>query len=880
MPPKISADAKGSKTKLIVTVLSNRGLQYRKTIVPAPLISNDEQFLADRISDSTFKAIFDFFEAHKHIFHHQLNEEPDPIKALHVKSSDYPRELPRNIIIYRNVLGELRCLIPLKAKLRNGEKVLASEGRNPAHINAGGFRTVKYVVDLHTRDLYAETINKGIDLRQQTTELEIFRTLHSEYINSLVCYAQYTNSHGQNVTVTVSPYYKHGTLGKHKLRDVSDSQKLRIVLQILFGIKDIHDLGYCHNDLKPGNILIQNGLMPLIIDLDGMTRHKPPTPNTIRTSLYRAPETYSSHTKLSDDNLATQVVIKDPTTREYDFPFNHKANDIWALGIIIYQMIYADQFPNMDFIEQAREKITEKEITDVYSREKRALELLAYTCLRPQRRDRLTINATICQMFLLIAKNQLDQHGWKMLTTEDSINTEQSRLAMCELLFAGEVDLFYKLSLGMQKRIINAIAGDKNVAQFKKFNFYNAIQSRMRPLFWYFTVTEINEVLVGESSLLRHVPDRKEYRHKLRQIHFYLGRNTEDFSQLCRSLSETDLQATLVDYQQNQSFRYQGLLDFILRYNLTFPLSIRLWPLEYRQDFIKDLFNHPAHTVATLFLNNIVQGGLGSAESLSVVLKFLEKRQSELLNLELKYQLIFHTIKQAIIIYSDLSEKNQGRYKTLFLNYYLSFSSEILTILKSMLASTKQPLSFLCQVFKNLPDEDSLRLWIEGISFSDTTETRQFLPKNSAIPSALWTEMQIKIFRFIDRITNESLTAEEKLQILERLFEYVFKNKVTLYPLRHATFDAIGTLLGKGEKISKRGVEQLAVIRDSAYQHFNLVKQNKPEILEGYLNKTIFKAHRERGFFNRWRDTSHQKLIRQEMNRIPMADTSTVLQTS
>lgn len=50
-----------------------------------------------------------------------------------------------------------------------------------------------------------------------------------------------------------------------------------------------------------------------------------------------------------------------------------------------------------------------------------------------------------------------------------------------------------------------------------------------------------------------------------------------------------------------------------------------------------------------------------------------------------------------------------------------------------------------------------------------------------------------------------------------------------------------------------------------------MAKQNKPEILEPYFNKSIFKAHRERGFFNKWRETSHQKLIRQEINRLTSA---------
>lgn len=429
MPPKIvtsTPEEKGGPSKSPLTIQATNGFKYVLSILTAPVISNDREFLAYRISDAVLDKILIFFNNNKQRFLQQIRTESDPKKALHLKSIHYPDKLPRNIIIYQNSNGELRCLIPLKAKLSNGDKILAIDGGvNPGHINAGGFRSVKYVVDLHTKELYAETINKGTDLRQQSTELELFQKLNSDYLNAMVCYTQYINSHGRPVTVTISPYYKHGTLGANKMKHVSDKQKLRIVLQLLFGVKDIHDLEYCHNDLKPGNILIKNDLVPLIIDLDGVTRHQPIIPHAICTPAYRAPETYNAYSLtqlIPEGTLASHVVQKYPKACEYSYPFNHKANDIWALGIIIYQMIHDDEFPRFSFLEQDRDKITKRKITAEYTHEKLFLELLSYSCLRPQRADRLNINELISLMFYCLAKSQIQLYGWQIFTARDGEN--------------------------------------------------------------------------------------------------------------------------------------------------------------------------------------------------------------------------------------------------------------------------------------------------------------------------------------------------------------------------------------------------------------------------------------------------------------------------
>lgn len=423
----------------------------------------------------------------------------------------------------------------------------------------------------------------------------------------------------------------------------------------------------------------------------------------------------------------------------------------------------------------------------------------------------------------------------------------------------------------IQRNIIDKLAKDKDLSQFKKLNFYKSMAKMTRPYFWNFTAPEISNILTARC--LSPDSDRKaslEYRRKLPQIHAYVTKNPVALKELSVLLSTIDLQATLVDFQKHQQYRYTGLMDFLLRHKIFLPLSIPPGLSQYRNVFIKDLFQYPAHSIAQLLLKNIANGRLRSEGSLDIILQFLEKKHLELLNIENKHQIILYTLKQAMLIYSALSKENQRRYEALFIEYYLTFSSRILEDLIPMLSRGKT-LSLLGQIFKNLSAEDWLRHWIEVVSLVDRTAAILFIPETPTIARSLWTDMQQNIFRFIYIISNENFSPEEKLKILERLFDYVYSNQKNIYPLRHATFDSIGTFLGKGEKISKHGFEQLAVIREAAFNYLKMAKQNKPEILEPYFNKSIFKAHRERGFFNKWRETSHQKLIRQEINRLTSA---------
>lgn len=163
--------------------------------------------------------------------------------------------LPRSLLIYLDARMNLRCLVQLKSHLANGVRVLEDKNKNiepqknRLYVGKGGHRTVKFLFDFHSCELYAETINEGED---RINELCQLMEIVSPYISPLTCYSIYPNSKNNEVTITVSPYLRQVNY-PHEL---SEAAKIRGMLQILLGVKAIHDKGRCYNDLSLNNLLI------------------------------------------------------------------------------------------------------------------------------------------------------------------------------------------------------------------------------------------------------------------------------------------------------------------------------------------------------------------------------------------------------------------------------------------------------------------------------------------------------------------------------------------------------------------------------------------------------------------------------------------------
>ena len=122
---------------------------------------------------------------------------------------------------------------------------------------------------------------------------------------------------------------------------------LLIALDVARGLKYIHSKGIIHNDIKPGNIMIQKGsFIPKIIDfglscflIDGEETEEKYCITNVGTPLYLAPEFF------------------DPRG------FKTPASDMWSLGVMLYKMA-TGKYPFIDnSVKGVLDKIKNASIT-------------------------------------------------------------------------------------------------------------------------------------------------------------------------------------------------------------------------------------------------------------------------------------------------------------------------------------------------------------------------------------------------------------------------------------------------------------------------------------------------------------------------------------
>lgn len=105
-------------------------------------------------------------------------------------------------------------------------------------------------------------------------------------------------------------------------------------MEMLYAVKEIHDRGVIHSDLKPANFLEVNGRIKLIdfgiassvqSDMTSVIKNV-----SLGTFSYISPEALSNDSSTNDDS---------PNYGKQKFKISFKS-DVWSLGCILYQLIY------------------------------------------------------------------------------------------------------------------------------------------------------------------------------------------------------------------------------------------------------------------------------------------------------------------------------------------------------------------------------------------------------------------------------------------------------------------------------------------------------------------------------------------------------------
>lgn len=170
-----------------------------------------------------------------------------------------------------------------------------------------------YIVeDKQTKQMMILKLIKIYDLEKQLREIEVHKRLNYKFVIKMIDY-DISKTH----IILLIEYAKYGDLFSilPKLREIPEKRLLKFYFQFLKAMDYLHSQGFVHRDIKPENILITKKFSPRLADF-GTSAKTDFVKNTFcGTYEYMAPEIYQRHKQ-------TEKV------------------DIWALGILLYEMTH------------------------------------------------------------------------------------------------------------------------------------------------------------------------------------------------------------------------------------------------------------------------------------------------------------------------------------------------------------------------------------------------------------------------------------------------------------------------------------------------------------------------------------------------------------
>lgn len=166
-------------------------------------------------------------------------------------------------------------------------------------------------IHLVDNKLIIKVVNYSGDLA--VTEGSLHKPL--QHPNIVKCYSSIVINDKEYLSLE---YVDGMSLERYNYRVQHITSILNIYNQILEGVTYIHNHGISHNDLKLENIMINKNNIIKIIDFGSASKHK-----TLYTSLY----------------LKIGTILYMPPEMRTKSIFVSGKNDIWALGIILYELL-------------------------------------------------------------------------------------------------------------------------------------------------------------------------------------------------------------------------------------------------------------------------------------------------------------------------------------------------------------------------------------------------------------------------------------------------------------------------------------------------------------------------------------------------------------
>lgn len=204
-------------------------------------------------------------------------------------------------------------------------------------IGSGSAKTATLALDLFGNTLLAclkSKRNGGSSPKIMMNETKVVWNISEKvgiiptYVNQIV-----TSSNGCLRQLLIQPFCANGDLFD-LLYNFPDKLTPKISLQILYDVsralEAIHAEGWTHCDIKPENVLISDEFRAFLTDLAFVTRSNSTKDVSFQGTMY-----------LLSPEIFQQLLAKEPDR----LTFTNPARDIWALGIIFYNVLYKKSPP-------------------------------------------------------------------------------------------------------------------------------------------------------------------------------------------------------------------------------------------------------------------------------------------------------------------------------------------------------------------------------------------------------------------------------------------------------------------------------------------------------------------------------------------------------
>jgi len=334
--------------------------------------------LKKRISRIDFKKVTDYFT-------NKINPNiasMKPKEALRLKKG--VTKLPRSLSVLRSEEGLFEVYLSTKSRMANNvrERKVSGESAGASKKGKSAWR-----IDLEKEEEYFELVAKpAISINREVLFSQQFP---SRYIHKSKLGPTYINKKSKISIYSLKADCNFRDYLNAFRTELLPIEKEEIVLHLLKAIKVLHDKGYVHQDIKPENILVFSEEGYLALTDFGNHQKIGEKVRLFGTPAYDSPEIayWISEKEKQVDRpfLAYEYLEKYlADTKKYNidreareqFQFSHPANDMWALGVTIFEIFYG-RLPTLE------------------DRDRIKVDPLLKGLLAPDWRDRLTIDETI-----------------------------------------------------------------------------------------------------------------------------------------------------------------------------------------------------------------------------------------------------------------------------------------------------------------------------------------------------------------------------------------------------------------------------------------------------------------------------------------------------